>query len=237
MAVASPAVSAEQFVAEMAEFREAHHICNTRFIRTFMERPLPHDRLVTFLKEYYWGMAFDGFFAFAAIAAHASPFTQRQHYFAIMRNLSSEAGNDSADGRDHDQLHLLLPAHLGVTREEMLSHCPSAATNGFRHTMVSNSLRSFETGVAAIPFAIEGMGGRMHRDMWEGFRRHYDFPAEVMAYWAVHDELETGHGEVGSDLLAAVVETEDQRRRVRDAVMSTTLTCEAFWQQFDVLFD
>jgi pyrroloquinoline quinone (PQQ) biosynthesis protein C len=235
MAIATRSV--EQFVAEMDEFREQHHVCNTRFMRTFMEKPLPLDRLRVFLKEYYWGMAFDGFFAFAAIAANASPFTERQHYFAIMRNLGSEAGAGSPGGLDHDTLQLLLPTHLGISREEMLDHCPTAATSGYRNTVLANCLRTFETGVAAIPFAVEGMGGRMHRDMWVGFRRHYDFAAEVMAYWTVHDELEGGHGEIGNSMLAAVAQTADQQRRVRDAVTATCLTYEAFWQQFDVLFD
>jgi pyrroloquinoline quinone (PQQ) biosynthesis protein C len=227
----------DEVVEELVEFRARHHVTRSRFIQTFVEKGLRRDRLVPFLKEYYWGMAFDGFFAFAAIAANASPFFQRSHYFSIMRNLGSEAGAGHPDGRDHNEMQLLLPRHLGVTDEEMLRHVATAPTLGFRHTVVSCCFRSFETGVACIPFTVEGQGGEMHRLMWEGFQRHFDFAPEVMTYWMVHDEVEGGHGEIGLDMLREVLETREQQWRVRDAVISTCLTYRAMWDQFEALLD
>jgi pyrroloquinoline quinone (PQQ) biosynthesis protein C len=128
-----------------------------------------------------------------------------------------------------------LPRYLGIADDELYGHVASAATHGFRHTVVSYSFRRWETAVACIPFTIEGQGGRMHRLMWEGFQRHFDFPSEVMAYWRVHDELEEGHGDVARSLLAPACETGEQQWAVRDAVTATCLTYRAMWDQFEML--
>jgi len=225
----------DEFVAELDAIVDKHHVCKSNFIRAFVDGRVSADVLPTFLKEYYWGLAFDGFFAFASVAANMPPRYQRADYFGIMRNLGSEAGVGTERGMNHDDMQLLLPRHLGITDEEMYDHVASAPTQGFRHTVVACSYRCWETSVACIPYTVEGQGGEMHRLMWEGFRNHFDYPDDVMDYWRVHDELEGEHGEVGHRMLEPACETAGQQWRVRDAVTATCLTYRAMWDQFDAL--
>jgi len=230
------ALPVDEFLAELDQIVEKHHVKHSRFIQTFVERGLSIEKLKYFLKEYYWGLAFDGFFSFAAVAANLPPRFHRDEYFTIMRNLGSEAGLGEG-GRPHDELHRLLPRHLGIDDEALLDHVASGPTQGFRMTMVACSFRSYESSVACIPFTVEGQGGEMHRLMWEGFQRHFDFPSEVMAYWEVHDELEGGHGEAGRSIVAPACVTAEQQWTVRDTVNATCLTYRSFWDQFDALLD
>jgi pyrroloquinoline quinone (PQQ) biosynthesis protein C len=235
--VLQPPLPVEEFLPQLEEILEKHHVRHSRFIQTFVDRGISESLLRIFLKEYYWGMAFDGFFAFAAVAANMPPRSHRADYFAIMRNLGSEAGVGHEGGRSHDEMQLLLPNHLGISTEEMLDHVATAPTHGYRNTVVASSFRSWETSVACIPFTVEGQGGEMHRLMWEGFQRHFDYPIEVMEYWQVHDELEGEHGDVGRALLAPACETSEQQWRVRDTVLATCLTYRAMWDQFDAMLD
>ena len=151
----------------------------------------------------------------------------------ILDNLIEEETGRMSKSAPHPELYIRLGCALGSTREIMLNIHPlpeSVALRTYWVWVVAH--RPFMEGLAAVSIAgeaqVPGAGNEFARLLEE----KYGLTHEQTAFWWVHEEADKEHGGSAIDTVVKLAKTDEEQRRVRDAVDHTL---ELLWRFFDGL--
>lgn len=151
----------------------------------------------------------------------------------ILDNLIEEETGRMSKSAPHPELYIRLGCALGSTRETMLNIRPLPETLALRTYWVwVVAHRPFMEGLAAVSIAgeaqVPGAGNAFARLLEE----KYGLTHDQTAFWWVHEEADREHGGSATETVAKLAITDDEQRRVRDAI---DYTLELLWRFFDGL--
>ena len=190
------------------------------FYRRWSAGELPIDELRTYAKEYFhYALAFPTFLS----AAHAQSDDIRVRQ-EILENLIEEERGPG----NHPELWLRFCESLGLRREEVLAHEPSATTRSLIRTMRSLSSSSTLEGLAAL-YAYESQVPDVARAKIEGLAQYYGVsePRDV-AFFTVHMTADVEHSKTARELLEALCDDGEKNDDARRAVESATQALYGF---------
>jgi pyrroloquinoline-quinone synthase len=151
----------------------------------------------------------------------------------ILDNLIEEETGRMSKSAPHPELYLRLGCALGSTRETMRTIRPLPESVALRTWWIwTVAHRPFTEGLAAVSIAgeaqVPGAGNEFARILEE----KYGLTHDETAFWWVHEEADREHGGSATELVARMVQTEEEQQRVRDVVDHTL---ELLWRFFDGL--
>jgi len=151
----------------------------------------------------------------------------------ILDNLIEEETGRISRSAPHPELYIRLGCALGSTRETMLNIYPLPEAVALRTYWVwIVAHRPFAEGLAAVSIAgeaqVPGAGNEFTRILEENYGLSHD----DTAFWWVHEEADREHGGSAVELVSKMARTDEEQKRVREAVDHTL---ELLWRFFDGL--
>lgn len=199
---------------------ESRRLLDHSFYQRWSCGELPLEELQTYAKEYFhYALAFPTFLS----AAHAQSEDIRVRQ-QILENLIEEERGPG----NHPELWLRFCESLGLDREDVLSHEPSASTRELIRTVRELALSSTLQGLAAL-YAYESQVPDVARAKIEGLAEHYGIsrPRDI-AFFTVHMTADVEHSETARRLIEQLCDGDRKREEAAEAVEATTRALYGF---------
>jgi len=148
----------------------------------------------------------------------------------ILDNLIEEKTGRMSKSGPHPELSIRLGCVLGSTRETMGNVYPLPETLALRtywSWIVAH--RPFAEGLAAVSIAGEAQVPGAGDEFMRMLEEKYGLSHEETAFWWVHEEADKEHGGSAVKLVSALARTDEEQKRVREAVDHTL---ELLWRFF-----
>lgn len=150
----------------------------------------------------------------------------------ILENMMEEEGFgiqsgelELLPGRDHSSLARRTAAALDP---RPMSERPKPVSGASRWVEDAIAAGRWPAAAAYLFAAWEGVSPHMCTAMLQGLRTHYNVREEDLEYLALHEELDLEHSQVGSELLAAELETAEQWQDALDGARYGARACHVW---------
>ncbi|MBM4258843.1 MAG: hypothetical protein FJ147_23440 [Deltaproteobacteria bacterium] len=224
------ALTSEQFAQELRKMvTQRRAFWDHPWIQKFRRAELSKDQIRSWMEQQFYltGRVHD---LIGPLYVNCEDAEVRAH---ILDNLIEEETGRMSKSAPHPELYIRLGCALGSTREKMINIHPlpeSVALRTYWTWVVAH--RPFMEGLAAVSIAgeaqVPGAGNEFARLLEE----KYGLTHEQTAFWWVHEEADKEHGGSASETVSKLAKTDEEQRRVRDAVEHTL---ELLWRFFDGL--
>ena len=234
--VTERALSSREFLDECVAFKRDHGP-RSAFLRQLVMGTLNATQVELWAKDFYYYVE-PAIPTIAAWLASVPTLPDRSVYQLIARNLAGEMGYIKE--AEHHDLYVQFCAGLGITRDALLDHLPTASTIGAASAMGYYCRNSFAEGLGAFGLAVEmEVPGRPNgaQVIYDGLRRHYKIDAKALEFWAVHVQAEEEHGENAVAALEYCGQTREQQALIRRAFRFSVLAHAAMTEGYDCFLD
>lgn len=150
----------------------------------------------------------------------------------ILENMMEEEGFgvrsgelELLPGRDHGSLARRIAAALDP---RPVAERPRPMPGASRWVEGAIAAGRWPAAAAYLFAAWEGVSPHMCAALLQGLRAHYNVREEDLEYLALHEELDVEHSQVGSELLAAELETPEQWQDALDGARYGARACHVW---------
>jgi len=193
------------------------------FYQAWQRGELSVDDLKVYAKEYYHLEAYLPRMLSRVHSAMEDPGQRRE----VLLNLISEEG----EAKTHRELWAQFAGALGVSKEALETHAPSAATRRTIETLSGLVSGDWREGLAAL-YAYESQQPEVARSKSEGLVKFYGFgapSADGLEFFHVHQEADQWHSDAEASLLEQSVDSGMTSRVLNSARESA----RALWEFLD----
>jgi pyrroloquinoline-quinone synthase len=142
-----------------------------------------------------------------------------------------ETGRLSGCNVSHPELFIRFGEGLGLQRADMVSGTPLPETQGLIDWFeLSTKERSFVEGAAAINLASEGQVPGAFAPLARALEKHYGLTREQVAFWDIHEQADSEHSDVGSNIVIRFASSEEVRSQ---ALAALNQSLAKWWHFFD----
>lgn len=222
--MADAARPVDEFLSELDEIVGRHQRVDNLVHQAIGDGTLALEYVKRLCKEFnYLGRAYSAEFptllgnapTLDALMPESSP-----HYRHWLQHLAEQTG--LIGEVSHQAMRIEWARQLGISDDELLAYEPIPETIGAVRTMLYYVRRSYEEGLAAFAFAGERIASQTQyaKILYEGLRDHYGLEAQN---FAVHAQAESETMSQILDLVREVSVTPTAQRRIRQAVLETSV--------------
>ncbi len=181
---------------------EERHLLTHPFYTKWAEGTLPRAALQEYARQYY---AFE-----SAMPRFLSAIHSRTESPAVRQHLLDNLWDEEHGKDNHAELWLRFAEGIGVSREDVRSAQPNAATSALVDTYMELSREgSTAEGVAAL-YAYEAQVPKVAESKIEGLKRNYDLDDKrSLSFFVVHGVMDIEHSGAERDVLGELAQGAD----------------------------
>ncbi|MBI4064075.1 MAG: CADD family putative folate metabolism protein [Elusimicrobia bacterium] len=186
---------------QIAQIIDSHSLLKHPFYQAWQKGELTIGDLKIYAKEYYHlESAFPRFIS-RVHSATENPMARRE----LLKNLVSE----EIEGKSHRELWLDFAGALGVSKEEMSAHAPSASTRAVVDKFFELSSASTAEGAAAL-YAYESQQPGVAKTKREGLVKFYGMKDDSagVEFFKVHEKADEWHSQAEKEIIESTGEGE-----------------------------
>jgi pyrroloquinoline-quinone synthase len=193
------------------------HLLTHPFYVKWVEGTLPSECLQEYARQYH---AFESEFPTFLSALHSRT-GDRAARQSLLENLWDEEHGEA----NHRELWLRFAAAIGVSRDDVESATPNAATRGLLDTYRRASREApVAAGVAAV-YAYEAQVPAVAQAKIDGLRAHYGIGGgTALSFFEVHSALDVEHSAAERAIVATA-----PREETEDILEATAEALDAWW--------